>query len=78
MDKRSILGRDVLTTPHYRMPAAQISLGFRPSPLSSASMVATKICVTKYSLSEFLGCILRDLRIIDQFAAGGRYAGPAS
>jgi len=79
MDKRAILGRAVLTTPHRRMPAAQIALGLRPSLLSlqSSEMVATQIFVTKFSLSESLGCALRDLRVIDQFAAGGRYAGPA-
>jgi len=79
MDKRSILGRAVLTTPHRRMPAARIALGTRPSSSSSQSseMVATQIFVTKFSLSESLGCALRDLRVIDQFAASGWYAGPA-
>ena len=40
-------------------------------------MTATPIFVTKFSLSESLGCALRDLRIIDQFSPSGRYAGPA-
>ena len=31
MDKRAILGRAVLTTPHRRMPAARIALGHRAS-----------------------------------------------
>lgn len=80
-DERSILGRAVLTTPHRRMLAIRIAPGPLPSfssPNNPAPiMTATPIFVTKFSLSESLGCSLRDLRIIDQFSPSGRYAGPA-
>lgn len=77
-DEKSILGRAVLTTPHRRMPAVRIAPGPRPPFLSPQTpgpiMMAEPIFVTKFSLSESLGCTLRDLRVIDQFAPGGRYS----
>ena len=80
-DERAILGRAVLTTPHRRMPAIRIAAGPRPpftSPTNPGPVVqATPIFVTKFSLCESLGCALRDLRVVDQFSANGRYSGPA-
>jgi hypothetical protein len=79
-EERAILGRAVLTTPHRRMPAIRIAPGPRPSFTSPQNpgpiMTASPMFVTKFSLSESLGCALRDLRVIDQFSSG-RYAGPA-
>lgn len=79
-EERAILGRAVLTTPHRRMPAIRIAPGPRPSFMSPQNpgpiMTASPMFVTKFSLSESLGCALRDLRVIDQFSSG-RYAGPA-
>lgn len=75
-DERNILGRAVLTTPHRRMPALLIATGPKPSFTSpnnpSPIFTATPIFVTKFSLSESLGCALRDLRVIDQFSDNGR------
>ncbi|GFH51415.1 hypothetical protein CTEN210_07891 [Chaetoceros tenuissimus] len=82
-DDRSILGRAVLTTPHRRMPALLIATGPKPSFTSpnnpSPIFTATPIFVTKFSLSESLGCALRDLRVIDHFSDNGRlrFIGPA-
>lgn len=82
-DERNILGRAVLTTPHRRMAALLIATGPKPSFTSpnnpSPIFTATPIFVTKFSLSESLGCALRDLRVIDQFSDNGRLGsiGPA-
>ena len=81
-DERNILGRAVLTTPHRRMTALLIATGPKPSFTSpnnpSPIFTATPIFVTKFSLSESLGCALRDLRVIDQFSDNGRLLiGPA-
>lgn len=82
-DERNILGRAVLTTPHRRMTALLIATGPKPSFTSpnnpSPIFTATPIFVTKFSLSESLGCALRDLRVIDFFSDNGRlrFIGPA-
>mmetsp|Transcript_21337 Transcript_21337/g.31667 ORF Transcript_21337/g.31667 Transcript_21337/m.31667 type:complete len:663 (-) Transcript_21337:501-2489(-) len=86
-EERAILGRAVLTTPHRHMPALRISPGPRPSFSSPQNqgphLISTLIYVTKFNLCESLGCALRDLRVIDQYAqdvptASSPYVGSSS
>lgn len=81
---KSVLGRAVLTTPHRQIQAVRIAPAPRPSFLSPENpgplMIAEPMLVTKFSLSESLGCAFRDLRVIDPFlmtTGSTRYSGPA-